>query len=106
MSFNQPNLFGDDQADLFAAAPRPAAKINPQHVINRLMEFEAKMKAAETWPWNDFWVGEYKTRTWPYLVNKLIEIGEPEAAARWKAAIATEAARLDAAGAPPAWQAA
>ena len=106
MSFAQPNLFGDDQSDMFGAAPTSMAKINPQHVINRFIDFEAQMKAAQSWPWNEFWVGEYRSRTWPYLWDKLIEIGCADEAAKWKAVMEAEAARLDSAGAPKAWRAA
>jgi hypothetical protein len=99
MSFAQPSLFGDDQADLFGSTqPKPAAyKVNPQHVINRFIEFDAKLKDADTWPWDDFWIETYRTRTWPYLFNKLIEIGHAEDAAKWKAVMDGHCARLDAA---------
>lgn len=102
MPFAQPNLFGDDQSDLFGAAPKPAYCVNPQHVINRFIDFEAQMKAAQCWPWNEFWVGEYRSRIWPYLWNKLTEIGCDSEATKWKAVMEAECARMDAAGPPKA----
>jgi hypothetical protein len=106
MSLAQPNLFGDDRSDLFGA-PKPAAyRVNPQHVINRFIEFEAQMKAATDWPWDEDEVATLRGRTWPYLLNKLIEVDCAAEAAKWKAIMEAEAARLDAIGPPPAWQAA
>ena len=106
MSFAQPNLFGDDQSDLFGSAPKPAHRVNPQHVINRFIDFEAQMKAATTWPWDEDEVARLRGRTWPYLYNKLIEVDHAAEAAKWKAVMEAEAARLDAAGLPRAWRAA
>lgn len=97
MSFAQPNLFGEDQADLFGAPKREVYRVNPQHVINRFIEFEAQMQAASTWPWDEDHVETLRGRTWPYLLNKLIEIGCADDAAKWKSVMENHAARLDAA---------
>lgn len=101
MSHTQPSLFGDDQPDLFGPAPdRPQAyRVKPQHVINRFIEFHDLMAKADRWPWDADHVDTLKTRTWPYLLGKLREIGCAEEAARWQTAIDAEAARLDAASA-------
>ena len=99
MTFAQPNLFGDDQQDLFGASTpkREVYRVNPQHVINRFIEFEAMMKAAAAWPWDEDHVETLKNRTWPYLYNKLREVDCGADADRWKLVMDAEAARLDAA---------
>jgi hypothetical protein len=99
MSFAQPTLFGDDQQDLFGSKQpkQEAYKVNPQHVINRFIDFDAQLKDVTTWPWDEFWIETYRTRTWPYLLNKLIEIGHSDDAAKWKAVMDGHCARLDAA---------
>lgn len=101
MNSAQPNLFGDEQPDLFgpaAAVPDPAAyRVKPQHVLNRFVEFDAALAAADVWPWDAVRQEEIKSRTWPYLLAKLREIGCLDEAGRWEAAMAAHAARLDAA---------
>ena len=96
LSFNQPSLFGDDQADLFGgknAAPK-AYVPKPQHVRNRFIDFLAQMEAATTWPWDGNQVEFYRQNVWPYLYARLPDAAE---AAEWKAKLEAEAARLDAA---------
>ncbi len=101
MTYAQPSLFGDDQPDLFGAAHAPAKpaayRVKPQHVINRFIEFDQTLSAAQFWPWDRFWTGEHRNRTWPYLVAKLREIDCPAEAAHWEAVMAAHAERLDAA---------
>jgi hypothetical protein len=99
MTFAQPNLFGDDQQALFGEAQpkREVFRVNPQHVINRFIEFEALMQAANIWPWDEDHVETLKNRTWPYLYNKLREVDCGADADRWKSVMDAEAARLDAA---------
>lgn len=101
MSFNQPNLFGDDQPDLFGGGQsrQPAHQVNPQHVRNRFIDFLAQMSAAKTWPWDEDHVETLRERTWPYLYAKLPDAAE---ALEWKTKIEAEAARLDAARAKAA----
>ena len=50
MSFTQHSLFGDDQPDLFGAAPaaQPAYQVKPEHIRNRFIEFMETMTGAET----------------------------------------------------------
>ena len=94
MSFAQPNLFGDDQSDLFGKvklAPTIHA-VNPQHIRNRFIDFLAQMRSAQTWPWDENHVETLRERTWPYLYAKLPDQLE---AADWKAQIETEVTRLD-----------
>ena len=88
-----------DQQDLFGASTpkREVYRVNPQHVINRFIEFEALMKAAAAWPWDEDHVETLKNRTWPYLYNKLREVDCGADADRWKLVMDAEAARLDAA---------
>lgn len=98
MTFAQPSLFGDDQPDLFGASnpKREVYRVNPQHVINRFIEFETLMKHATVWPWDDDHVETLKNRTWPYLYNKLREVDCGADADSWKSVMDAEAARLDA----------
>jgi hypothetical protein len=100
-SFDQKDLFGAPQPDLFGddAAPTKSYQVNPQHVRNRFIDFLAQTQAAEVWPWDDDHVDTLRERTWPYLLEKL---GLPEEAADWKSKLETEAARLDAARAKAA----
>jgi hypothetical protein len=103
MNCAQPNLFGDDQPDLFgpATAPKPDAyRVKPQHVLNRFTEFDTLLAKATVWPWDAFHRIEMRERTWPYLLAKLREIGCAPEAAHWEAAMAAHVARLDAATPP------
>lgn len=94
MSFAQPNLFGDDQSDLFGKVKLAPAihEVNPQHIRNRFIDFLAQMRSAQTWPWDENHVETLRERTWPYLYAKLPDQLE---AADWKAQIETEVTRLD-----------
>ncbi|MCA3554718.1 hypothetical protein [Aestuariivirga sp.] len=103
MSYAQPNLFGEDQPDLFgpAAAPKADAyRVKPRHVLNRFAEFDALLGRAEVWPWDAARRADMRERTWPYLLAKLREIGCAEEARQWEAIMAAHAARLDAATPP------
>jgi len=93
MAFNQPNLFSEDQDDLFGAAPAQSAyQVNPQHIRNRFIEFLDLMQKAEVWPWDEGHVETLKELTWPYLFAKMPDQAE---AVAWKAKIEAEATRLD-----------
>ena len=93
MAFNQPHLFGEEQPDMFGAAPaQPVHQVNPQHIRNRFIEFLAEMRKAQAWPWDEGHVETLRERTWPYLFAKMPDQAE---AADWKAKIEAEAARLD-----------
>jgi hypothetical protein len=50
---DQPNLFGDQQPDLFGSAPaEPVWKPDPDKVRRRLERILAEARAAETMPWD------------------------------------------------------
>ena len=95
MSYTQPNLFGDEQSDLFdaAASAQPAYRVKPEHIRNRFIEFMDRMRGVAQWPWDEDERERYLTRTWPYLWAKF---PDPIEAAEWKAKMLMEAARLDA----------
>lgn len=101
MTYAQPSLFGDEQPDLFGPAiaqPRADAyRVKPQHVINRFVEFDAVLREASVWPWPSDRRRDLRSRTWPYLIAKLREIGCEAEADHWQAAMAAHAERLDAA---------
>ena len=88
MPLNQPDLFGEAEALPKAYVP------DPRHVRNRLSEMLAVMRAAERWPWEPVMVALYRDRVFPYLCEKLPDVEE---AARFRAEIEAESARLDAA---------
>jgi hypothetical protein len=86
----QPDLFGD------ALARRQAYIPDPRHVRNRLEEMLSVMRSSASWPWEPDTVAFYRESVWPYLYEKL---PDREEAARWRAEIEAEIARLDAAAA-------
>ena len=86
MSTSQPDLFGE--------ATAPAYVPKAEHVRNSLQSLLSKMQAAETWPWGPAMVALHRERTFAYLCERL---PDREEAARWRALIEAEAARLDAA---------
>src|SRR4051794_34261190 len=94
MGYAQRELFPPPQADLFGEGPaQPAYKVKREHVLNRLVEMLADMRAAEHWPWSETRVTLNRETVWPYLLRFLPE----DEAARWRADLDAEAARLDAA---------
>lgn len=86
------------QSDLFGEvlAPRQAYVPDPRHVRNRLDEMLSLMRSAESWPWEPVMVTLYRDNVLPYLYDKL---PDREEAARFRAEIDAEIARLDAASA-------
>ena len=82
----QPDLFGDAQA-----GPKPYVP-KPEHVRNSLQSLVNKMQAAKTWPWNPSVVDLHRERSFAYLCGLLPDQDE---AARWRALIEAEIARLD-----------
>jgi hypothetical protein len=81
----QRDLFGDE------AVTAPAYEPKLEHVLNRLVEMVAAMRAAEAWPWDEVQLELYRNHVWPHLLKHL-----PEAEAlRWTNELAVEAARLD-----------
>lgn len=96
MRLPQRDLFLSSQPDLFGETEppsRPAYEVKREHVMNRLVEMLADMRAAETWPWSETRVTLNRETVWPYLLHLLPD----DEAARWRHDLATEAARLDAA---------
>ncbi len=84
----QADLFGDPAVESKAYVP------DPRHVRNRLDEMLTVMRSSGCWPWEPDTVEFYRETVWPYLYTKLPDAAE---AARFRAEIEAEAARLDAA---------
>ncbi len=84
----QPDLFGE------TLAPHQAYVPDPRHVRNRLGDMLTVMRSSGSWPWDPDTVAFYRETVWPYLYTKLPDADE---AARFRAEIEAEAARLDAA---------
>lgn len=90
MSGEQADLFGEE------ASARPAAYVpKVEHVRAGLSDALERMRAAERWPWSGSWLKLQRESSWPYLIRLLADREEAE---RWRADLAAEAARLDAAG--------
>jgi hypothetical protein len=84
----QQSLFGEEDV-----APRRYIP-NPQHVRNSLKSLLDQMRAAERWPWEGAVLELYRAIVPPQLYA---DLPDAEEAARWRAEIEAEAARLDAA---------
>jgi hypothetical protein len=83
----------DRQHSLFSDLPvQPSYDVDA--VRGRLNDMLDKMRAAASWPWKAATVASYRQTLWPQLIEKLTD---PEEAMRFRADIAAEAARLDAA---------
>lgn len=83
-----------DQPDLFGAPPAPAYVVPHAIAVNTLRKTLARLTAAERWPWDP----DMKTARMDRTVPKLLAVLPPDEAADWRARIAAQAARLDAAG--------
>lgn len=83
------------QMDMFGggdgALPEPYTP-KVEHVRNRLVEMVETMRAAETWPWSSSRTKLFRETVWDYLLNLLPDQNE---AARWRADLDEQAARLD-----------
>ena len=66
---------------------------DPDEVRERLEAMLLKMRAAASWPWKPSTVSNYRENLWPALLAKLAQAD----AARLRAEMAAETARLDAA---------
>lgn len=92
MKFHQPDLFGDPQSDLFAAA-EPAQPVvhrgDPERVRARLTRILAEARAADSVPWNRNDERMYETIV-PQMTNWL----PADEAARWCREFAEELVRL------------
>jgi len=85
---SQPSLFAEEEV-----GPKPYVP-NPQSVRNRLQSLLDEMRAAERWPWEGAALDLKREIVLPRLCDHL---PDKEEGARWRAQIAAEAARLDAA---------
>jgi len=83
----QQNLFQEEEL----APPRYVP--NRQHVRNSLKDLLDQMRAAKRWPWEGAVLELYRDIVPPQLYA---ELPDAEEAARWRAEIKAEAARLDA----------
>ena len=86
----QTNMFAENEMGPKSKAYAP----NPQHVRNRLRGLLDEMRAAERWPWEGAVLELYRDIVPPQLYAGL---PDAEEAARWRADIEAEAARLDSA---------
>jgi hypothetical protein len=66
---------------------------DPRHVRNSLTDLLGQMRAAKRWPWEGAVLSLYRDIALPRLLS---ELPDTEEAARWRADIEAEAARLDA----------
>jgi hypothetical protein len=84
------------QIDLFGdAAPAHKRYVPPTEIVrNTLKNLLNDMRAARTWPWSSSIVEVHRERHFAYLCGLL---PDREEAARWRALIDAEIARLDAA---------
>lgn len=82
------------QPTLFLEEEIPRYMADAAAVRDRLQQMLAKMQAAASWPWRASTVATYRQTVWPSLLSKL---SDPDEAARLRAEIDGEAARLDAA---------
>jgi len=74
--------------------PKPKVYVpNPNAVRNRLRGLLEEMRGAERWPWQGALLNLYRDIVPPQLYAALPDVEE---AARWRAEIEAEAARLDA----------
>lgn len=79
------------QQTLFVAEDLPQCFPDAPEIRERLQGMLAKMRAAASWPWKPSTVSHYRETVWPALLAKLPDADE---AARLRAAIETEIARL------------
>lgn len=81
------------QADLFGTPAAPAYVVPVSIAVNTLRKTLAQLSAAAVWPWD----ADMKTARMERGVPKLLAVLAPDKADRWRALIAAEADRLDAA---------
>ncbi len=95
-SWQQPNLFGDDQGDLFGE--KPAAIFTPRipkerHVRNALKRLVGEMEEAEEWPWPKSTTRNYRDHWLEHLCALLQAQDEAD---EWRKRIARNFERLEA----------
>lgn len=90
---NQPDLFGDPQAELFAADAAPVAYLpDPDRVRARLRRILGEARAASAMPWDRSRADLYR------LIVPQMTLSLPdEEAAQWRLEFESEVARLEAA---------
>lgn len=88
MGAAQKSLFSEEELGPKLYVP------DPRHVRNRLQSLLDEMRTAERWPWEDAVLSLYRDIVMPRLCD---ELPDKEEAARWRAQIEAECARLDAA---------
>ena len=94
-SWGEPDLFNDDQPDLFGGSSTPEVYVpKPEHVRNTLASLVTRMESADTWPWSPAMVRLHKQATFNNLCSLLLDDAEAES---WRTRIAAEIIRLDAA---------
>ena len=89
----QPDLFGDSEADLFAADASPVAfRPDPERVRARLRRILGEARAARSMPWDRSRADLYR------LIVPQMTLSLPdEEAAQWRLEFESEVARLEAA---------
>jgi len=92
-SFEQPSLFGDDQADLFGAAFKPHVP-KERHVRNALTRIVGEMEAVDSWPWPRSTTKNYREHWLEYLCGHIADKAEAD---EWRERIAGNFTRLEAA---------
>jgi hypothetical protein len=93
VSWRQPDLFQDEQADLFDEdAPTPVFRADPDKVRQELHKILAEARAAQTMPWDNKRILLYRT-IFPQMTNWLPD----EEAAQLRFEFEAELARLKAA---------
>jgi hypothetical protein len=89
----QPDLFGDPQAELFEGEAAPVVyRPDPDRVRARLRRILGEARAASAMPWDRTQLGLYQTIV-PQMTLSLPE----DEAARWRLDFESEVARLEAA---------
>ncbi len=90
-TFSQPDLFGDAQADLFAAEPAPSAiyRPDPDRVRGRLRAIVDEARAADALPWPPHELRLYRT-----IVPQMVLSLPDDEAARWRAEFEAELERF------------
>lgn len=93
MGAAQAEMFDLPQGDLFGVAEAAPAYVVPYDIaVNTLRKTLAQLAAARRWPWD----ADMKAARMDRTVPKLLAVLPPEEAARWRANLDAQRARLDA----------
>lgn len=93
MGAAQAEIFDLPQGDLFGAPVAPTYVVPHDIAVNTLRKTLATLAAAPHWPWDP----DMKTARMDRTVPKLLAVLPAAEAEDWRARIAAEAERLDAA---------